>query len=270
MGFFRYVQDYYGDWRAAQLLPEAAVCIVLLSVLFIGVHLLRRSRGEPLPTDWPAGGVTHDVRKYEAGARLYHWGNALVLGGLVVSGLALFAPGSLRPAGVSWLLAHELLAGLFAAGLALHIVRATSRGDRHSMWFERRDWKDLRVIAANFMGRTRQYPRFGKYDPWQKIYHAVLTLLSAVMIFSGASLLLSAEGFAAPGREWLRWQRLFHDLAAFVFIAVAAAHIYFGVIRVNWPNLIAMFTGRLSPGYFRLRHSAARWPVDGAKHKLKS
>ena len=107
------------------------------------------------------------------------------------------------------------------------------------MWFSRDDWKDLRTIAANFFGRTRSYPRFGKYDPFQKIYHAFLTLLSAVMIFSGVSLVLSAENWKSFDHPWLRWQRLLHDVGAFTFIAIILGHIYFGIIRVNWPELVA-------------------------------
>ena len=38
---------------------------------------------------------------------------------------------------------------------------------------------DMRRIAANFFGRTREYPAFGKYDPFQKLYHATLKLLAA-------------------------------------------------------------------------------------------
>ena len=59
---------------------------------------------------------------------------------------------------------------------------------------------DLRVIAANFLGRTRDYPAFGKYDPLQKIYHAILTLLAAGLIFSGAPIcsLTARRGRRSP------------------------------------------------------------------------
>ena len=86
------------------------------------------------------------------------------------------------------------------------------------MWFDARDVRDLRVIAANFLGRTRDYPAFGKYDPWQKIYHALLTLLAAGLIFSGAYLLHQCGGLGdvqprvdahhAPGAR--RWRLRVH------------------------------------------------------------
>ena len=36
-------------------------------------------------------------------------------------------------------------------------------------------------------------------------------------------------------------------------------HIYFGIIRVNWPQLGAMITGRLRGASFNRYHDAARW-----------
>ena len=182
----------------------------------IGVHLLRRSTGHPVSTS--STRQVHPrarVLRYEIGARLYHWGNTLLLLGLTLSGIALFAPGSLGPG--SWLLLHEILAALFVLGLALHIVVAPRRGDGRSMWFDARDLRDLRLIAANFLGRTREYPAFGKYDPWQKIYHACLTLLAAELIVSGAYLFISAEAWGTFSHPWMRLMRLTHDLGALLF-----------------------------------------------------
>ena len=266
MHFFRYAQDYYGDWLAVKLLPDAARLLIWLVAVFIGVHLLRRSFGEPVASapDDPAtpGG---DIQKYTLGARLYHWGNFLFISVLAASGWALFVPRSLKSPVSSWILIHEVSSVLFIAGLLLHVVAAMTRGERRSMWFGRQDWKDLRSVAANFFGRTRSYPRIGKYDPFQKLYHAFLTLLSAAMIFSGVSLVFSAENWSSFDHPWLRWQRLLHDVGAFVFISIILGHIYFGIIRVNWPELSAMLTGRISRSRFRMKHSASKWvPKDEA------
>ncbi len=158
---------------------------------------------------------------------------------------------------------HEVFAVLFIGGLVLHIVVAPRRGDGRAMWFERRDWADLKQIAANFFGRTREYPAFGKYDPLQKLYHALLTLVAAAAVVSGAYLLISAEVLATFTHELMRRMRLTHDVAAFIFIAVVIGHIYFGIIRVNWPQLRAMITGRLRGAEFNLYHDAERWQPKG-------
>jgi cytochrome b subunit of formate dehydrogenase len=258
MYFFRYAQDYYGDWLRVQLLPQAAWLLICVVVLFMGVHRLRRSMGEPAPSE-KASNEQISGEKYELGARLYHWGNFVFLTMLAVSGVALFVPRSIRPTILSWVLIHEIFAGLYIFGLLIHIFAAIKRGEPRTMWFEGQDRKDLQTIFANFFGRSKDYPRFGKYDPLQKIYHALLTMLSLVIIISGAYLFLSSEALSTFSHEWMRWQRLLHDVSAFAFIAIILGHIYFGLIRVNWPALAAMFSGKISASYFRLRHSAERW-----------
>jgi Ni/Fe-hydrogenase 1 B-type cytochrome subunit len=258
MSLFRYGRDYYTDATAQQLLAAGAWLFVALAGMFIAVHLLRRSTGYPIATD-PADKLPDNVRvrKYEIGARLYHWGNSLLLLGLGVTGVALFVPESLPAA--PWLLFHEVFAVAFIALLALHIFVAPRRGEGRSMWFEARDARDLRVIAMNFLGLTRSYPAFGKYDPLQKLYHACLTLLAAGVIVSGVYLFLSAEVWATFSHAWMRVMRIVHDVAGFAFLAILVGHIYFGVIRVNWPQLVAMVTGRLRGSSFNLSHDAARW-----------
>src|SRR5207302_3337943 len=110
----------------------AAILSVVFVFVFIAVHLLRRSTGQPSSTDsaakLPPGA---EVEKYEMGARLYHWGNLLFLLGLTISGIALFVPGELR--GAPWLVIHEVSAVAFIAGLILHVIVAPLRGTAGSM-----------------------------------------------------------------------------------------------------------------------------------------
>src|SRR5688572_13325394 len=207
MSLFRYGRDFYTDAVAQQLVPAAAWLLVALAGAVVAVHLLRRSAGHPV-SNTPAVRLDPRVRllRYERGARLYHWGNALLVIGLAVSGVALFSPGSLGRG--SWLLLHEIFAVLFILALALHVVVAPVRGEGRSMWFEARDVRDLRIMAANFLGRTREYPALGKYDPLQKVFHAFLTVLSAGVIFSGVYLFLSADAWATFSHGWMRMMRL--------------------------------------------------------------
>jgi cytochrome b subunit of formate dehydrogenase len=203
MSLCQFGRDFYTDAVAQQLLPAAAWLLVALAGAVVAVHLLRRSTGHPTSST-PAARVAPGARvlRYEPGARLYHWGNALLVIGLVASGLALFSPGSLGRG--SWLLLHEIFAVLFILALALHIAVAPVRGEGRSMWFEARDMHDLRVMAANFLGRTREYPAFGKYDPRQKIFHLFLTVLSAGLIVSGVYVFLSADAWATFSHAWMR------------------------------------------------------------------
>jgi Ni/Fe-hydrogenase 1 B-type cytochrome subunit len=266
MSPFRYGRDYYTDAAAQQLSSAGAWLLVAVAALVVAVHLIRRSAGHPVSTT-AAAKLPPGARllRYEIGARLYHWGNTFLVLGLALSGVALFAPGTLN--GGPWLLLHEILAVLFVVGLVLHIVVAPGRGEGHSMWFDARDLRDLRTIAANFMGRSHEYPAFGKYDPLQKIYHALLTLLSAGLIVSGVYLFFNAEAWTTVSHPWMRRMRLVHDVSSFAFIAILIGHVYFGIIRVNWPQLVSMMTGHLRGSRFNVYHDAARWSPrdkDGA------
>jgi cytochrome b subunit of formate dehydrogenase len=260
MPIFEYAQDFYGDWLPMRLLWPAALLVLWVTVLFIGLHLLRRAAGYPVCTD-PDGAALGigRVPRYDIGARLYHWGNAALIVGLVVSAYGLFGPRGADPPVWDWLRIHEVFAVLFMAGLAIHIVGALTRGQPRTMWFERQDWRDIKLIVGNFLGRTRAYPCVGKYDPFQKIYHAFLTLVGVVLIVTGVSLFLSAEVLVTFSHEWLRWQRLAHDLAAVATVAAVAGHIYFSLVRVNWPKLASMITGYVSDYAFGLYHSRKRW-----------
>ena len=254
---FRTAPDYYDASAAQQLAVAFALVLFAVVAACIAIHMVRRAFGRPTATEGVKLPPGLRLRKYEVGARLYHWANAFLLTLLAVSGTALFRPGALR--GAPWLLMHEISAALFVAGLVLHVVVAPRRGSASTMWFEKRDWSDLKLTVRNFLGSTSRYPAFGKYDPWQKLYHAFLTVASLAVIFSGAYLTLSAQAWETFSHDWLRKMRLVHDLAAFPLVAIVVGHIYFGVIRVNWPQLVSMVTGHLRGTAFNRYHDASRW-----------
>src|SRR5262245_31265829 len=158
MPLFRYGRDFYTDEAAQQLLAAAAWLLVALAGLVIAVHLLRRSAGHPVSNTATAKLPPQArVVRYQIGARLYHWANTLLVLALALSGIALFAPDLLGRG--AWLLLHEICAALFVLTLVLHIVVAPRRGDGRSMWFDAQDLRDLRLIAINFVGRTRELGR---------------------------------------------------------------------------------------------------------------
>jgi cytochrome b subunit of formate dehydrogenase len=64
----------------------------------------------------------------------------------------------------------------------------------------------------------------------------------------------------------MRFMRLVHDVSSFALIAILIGHVYFGIIRVNWPHLVSMWTGRLRGSSFNLHHDARRWqPHEDAR-----
>jgi hypothetical protein len=83
MQLFRSAFDYYGSLGAQQLLGNAAVLTIVLVFCFAALHLLRRASGYPLSTDaGPKLAPGARIRKYEVGARVFHWGNLLFVAGL--------------------------------------------------------------------------------------------------------------------------------------------------------------------------------------------
>jgi cytochrome b subunit of formate dehydrogenase len=270
MSFFEYARDYYGDWLPIRPLVGTGITLFLGVVCFLGIHYARRAAGQPEPTDG-----SEDVQlaagtffKYECAARLFHWGIAIILLALAVSGGALFAPGAVKPFRVSWLRMHEVAAALFIIGVTVHAVVAPRNGRWRSMWADGQDWRDFRTTSANFVGRTRRYPRFGKYSHLQKLFHVMLALLSVGITFTGGFLLLSAETWATFSHQWLRWQRLVHDLGAFVLFAIVVGHVYVGVLRARRPDLMALLTGVVPASHFNRRHSTARWrPILAAPRR---
>src|ERR1700730_17589680 len=186
--------------------------------------MLRRAFGMPQRNDAaPVPPQASRFERYELGARLYHWGNLFIILGLVVSGASFFFPGSLFALlpvlGGSWLTFHVVLARLFVLGFFAHIVANSGWGDLWSMWFERRDWRDLIAWTRYYFGQDVAIPKPGKQDVIQKIYHFCLVALAMVMIATGTILSLNAEILAQLDFDWLRWQRLLHDAGAFLVAA---------------------------------------------------
>ncbi|HWN50098.1 MAG TPA: cytochrome b/b6 domain-containing protein [Xanthobacteraceae bacterium] len=161
--------------------------------------------------------------------------------------------------GFSWLIFHVALAGLFILGLLAHIVAAIGWADPWSMWFERRDWRDLYMWVRYYLALDVVIPKTGKYDVIQKIYHLCLALLAIVMIATGTSLFLNAEVLAHLDFDWLRGQRLLHDAGAFLFAAFVMGHMYLRLIPSRWPEFVAMFTGWIGREEFERRFDWRRW-----------
>jgi cytochrome b subunit of formate dehydrogenase len=269
--WFERAKDFYTDEWVPQKLAWEIVAIALFLVLaYAGLHLLRRGLGPPIPRDRaaPPPPGARDFERFELGARLYHWGNFALIAGLLLSGSTFFLPGALFPLqpifGFSWLTVHVVLALLFIIGVALHIVFAFVRADPHSMWFERRDWRDMGRLARYYIGASETIPKYGKYDVWQKLFHAFLALLALTVIVTGASLTINAEVLATLDQDWIRYQRLFHDAAAALFAAVVLGHVYQRLLKLNWPKLAAMFTGTISASEFRRAHDWNRWHAKAA------
>src|SRR5690625_1590107 len=274
MHFFDFAEDIHSRSLIAQKLSwESGIAILLLVVVFIGWHLLRRAFGRPRRLDNASAPPPSALRfeRYEVGARLYHWGNFGVMALLILSGAALFFPSlafSIKSwLGISWLLAHEVVAGTFIVFLIFHILFAIFETGLRQMWFTPGAGRALAQRLRFYSGGSAFLPREGKYDVIQKIYHALLTLFALVMIGTGVTLFLSAEVIVTLDHNWLRWLRILHDIFAFLFTAVILGHIYLRLLPSRWPEVAAIITGKISRRDFERQHDWRRWQPPVKEHR---
>jgi cytochrome b subunit of formate dehydrogenase len=266
MHLFDVGRDFYsGGFLEQKLAWEIGIAVLFLVMAFIGLHMLRRAFGTPVRESdgEPPPRTAVRFQRYELGARLYHWGNFVVIALLLWSGAAFFFPSMVFPllpyVGFSWLWVHVVLAWIFIGFLILHILFAIFETGVRQMWFQRGDGHDFAQRLRYYFGGGRSLPKYGKFDIVQKIYHAFLTVFALVMIITGVSLFLDSMIIARMGDEWLRWQRILHDIFAFLFAAVIIGHIYLRVIRPRWPAFVSMVTGQLSRDDFAREHDWRRW-----------
>jgi cytochrome b subunit of formate dehydrogenase len=237
-GIFQYASDRDGYVYLARVSEPLIWTAIWLAIAFCAIHAIRRARRQP--TAKAAVG-------YNLNQRLYHWGNFLLLGLVTFSGYWLFfqkAPASpLASRGIGWLEIHEWTGTLFAFGVLFHAVAATLRGDWRSMKPEWRDVQEAWLIWRNFLGKTSEYPVPRKYDPLQKIYHHILSLLAIVFTISGISMWFAVERWFLASRAWLQSMRILHDVSAVILVVLVVGHFYFSIIKVNRHNLKDMALG---------------------------
>ena len=232
--FFQKASDVTGYAYDSRLLSSLVWAGIFLAVAFCAIHAIRRARTNPMRKP-PA--------RYNFNQKLYHWGNFLLLAGLLLSGAVLFFRRAPQPPvvgerfGLTWLTLHEWMGLLFGLGVVAHAVAALIRGDKKSMEPSTKEFRDAATIWRNFMGWTRDYPAPGKYDALQKLYHHILALLAIAFVGTGSLMWLSASRIFLSARGLIHFCRQIHDLSALCLVIMIVAHFYFSILKVNRQNL---------------------------------
>lgn len=271
MWFFERASDYYTHASIAQQLAwQIGAALLCLMVAFIGYHLFRRAFGRPTYAQGSASAPAEPAafERYAAGGRLYHWGILGLMVLLLMSGAAFFAPGGVISlvglADISWLLVHVILGWLFVAFIIVHMGYGFLDTGMQHMLYHKGDGRDFAMRLKHYVWGNGKLEKHGKFNVVQKTYHWMLVGFALVMIGTGISLFLSSEMVVSLSGNWVRWQRLIHDVFSFLFLAVIVAHVYMRLLRTRWPQLVSMITGKLSRPAFEHEHDWDKWKPETA------
>ena len=270
MNPFRYSQNFFStDFLPNQVTWLVGLLLLSLVAVMMGVVLLRRAFGKARRSSSgspPPAGATFE--KYEIGARLWHLGLVGIIGALVLSGAAFFAPGIIPGPvpiiGLTWLFVHLAFAVMFMLGLIVHVIKAPMIEPRQ-IWFDRRDWDHLVASARYYLGQPHEVPKQGKYGFWSKVFHVMLVLLTIMMLVSGISLSLDTLGWAQIDQNWQRKQRLLHDFGTYGFVALIVGHVFWQLLK-SWSQQKAMVTGTVDSATFAAHHDWDRWKPEKVDH----
>ncbi len=196
-----------------------------------------------------------EVKRYTVPQRIFHWFNALSVFFLLISGLAIYAPylfASLNIPTATWFKLHMWFVPLFLAGVGFHIIHAAFFLDRlGNLWFGRAEQRRLITIITNFYGLTREYPKLGKYHPAQILVHwaffanLLALTLTGFILWKPLRHLIPFRLFGF-GWDFIFFNRILHDFLTASLGGLIIGHVYFAVfIKKNWPDLKAMFTGKI-------------------------
>ncbi len=211
----------------------AAVLLLTLAGIILHALLRIRANRRSHPGESPA----RLVYMYEAYERYWHWLQAIVIIGLILTGLTIHAPG--RFAWLSFAAAvriHNVLAALllFNAFLSLfyHFASGKIRSylPEPSGFFSQMFSQGRYYISGIFKGEPHPFEKSlqKKLNPLQKVTYLVILnlllplqiitgiLIAGAQIWPGLSARLGGLGFLVP----------FHSLLAWFFAAFLILHIY--------------------------------------------
>jgi cytochrome b subunit of formate dehydrogenase len=262
---------------SGRLAVDWAAAIVLFFAAVFAIHFIRRAYRQPkrvggTPVEVPG----NKVKAFDIVQRAFHWSLFGILGLVMLSGVAIFAPGTfnvlLQAFGVvgttaqgtsvdiAW---HTDMLWLLLGLIVIHVIwdLAVTRTGK-TIVPGKADFKDTLTRVKGFFGMgPSEQPRHGKYDAFMKIFHWGLGLSLVILGITGIYLWNPYGLFPATTPAFENLLRLLHDIFAFLLVGLVAGHIYFAVLPINWPVLRMMFTGTISGETYNHDFDSHRWPL---------
>jgi thiosulfate reductase cytochrome b subunit len=199
--------------------------------------------------------------------RVTHWANAILLVGMIGSGLQIYGAfpftgqrgGPLYPnlwngkpfppwarlggwlaGGLNW---HFALAWPFVITGAAYLLYLAFSGEWRSLLFRPRDVPRAVAMQLYYLRLRKDHPPQGKHNALQKGAYTVIVLLGIVSVLSGFAIYKPAQ------LSWLtalfggyELARFWHFWAVFLFLAFTLVHVTL-VFVVDPASLRAMITG---------------------------
>lgn len=209
------------------------------------------------------------VRRHHGIVRLTHWVNAVVLLGMMASGIQIYgayprfglrgAPlglpnpfdghrfgewarlGGWLAGGLNWHFALMWL--LFANGL-VYVLYLVFSGELKHLAFRPRDVVPAIEMQKYYLGLRRGHPVQGKHNALQKAAYSFIVVLGALSVLSGLALWKPVQlGWLTAAFGGYEITRYWHFLAVWLFAAFIVVHVVL-VFVVDPASLRAIVTGK--------------------------
>ncbi len=183
--------------------------------------------------------------RHPLGLRLIHWGHAVCMFLLLLSGYYIHNPDfGIFTSMDSARKVHFVAAYLILALVVVRIYYALVKKDFSGVIFTWKDIKGLYRVARYYCFVDKKHPEFDeKYNPGQKIMYSTWIFLLLIQAITGFILYLptaSSELASAYGGPMM--VRMIHYLVFWVFVSSVAVHLYLDFTD-DWQVLKSMFTG---------------------------
>jgi thiosulfate reductase cytochrome b subunit len=207
------------------------------------------------------------VKRHHGLVRLTHWANAILLVGMIGSGLQIymafthFGPrggpyypnpwdgkpfpawsrlGGWLAGGLSW---HFALAWPFAISGLLYLGYLAGSGEWRSLLFRPSDVPRAWQMQLYYLKLRREHPPQGKHNALQKLAYTSIVALAALSVLTGFAVYKPVElGWLTALFGGYELARYWHFWAVWIFVAFIFAHVAL-VFLVDPASLRAMITG---------------------------
>ena len=207
------------------------------------------------------------ARRHHWIVRLTHWGTAIVLGGMITSGLQIYEayarfgnrggpyypspfndtqfPGTFRLGGwlagaLNW---HFALAWPLVTFGILYLFYLVGSGEWRSLLFRPRDVPGAWQMARYYLRLRSDHPPQGKHNPLQKLAYTSVIVLGALAVLTGFAVYKPVQlGWLTALFGGFQAARYWHFWMVWAFVAFSIIHVIL-VFVVDPASLRAMVTG---------------------------